>query len=577
MIEHGSKVMCLICKTSITAKTYNISRHCETKHKAQVDKMSKEARILFVKEKKSDLKSISIKKHLNRNQIVSKVSFKIVHMLLKKQKPFSEAPFIKECLQVAMEEILIHHRDKQKIMVDINNIQLSRQTATRRTEIIGEVIQLDIKSKLESALSVSICLDESTDINDVSQLVVFCRIVCKNFEVFDEIIGLFPLKSTTTAKDIKHGIDEILKKMAISPANLTAITTDGAASMVGKRNGLVALMKKDNPKLISLQCIIHQENLLAKSGIAQAKPFADTVMKIINKCIAAGATRHRQFREFLKEYEAETDDLHKMQQVRWLSTEKTFSKLLPVSQIVKEFLQGQGIHFEELDDPQWIQDLSFFTDLTAKLGELNRKLQGKQKFVWKSYKDINLFKTDLESLIEEFDAEIFETFPNLNENFLETGYIAKQKYIDWLKLLHSDFDRRFQDFKSIVDLLNFGESIRESSVQVIKEVSVKFDINYEQLRNDFIDYKSQLALVEDDNLKILGQFSALSLALSKVMSIFADSYLCESSFSKMNFILNEFRSRLTQQHLESCLIVACSAVDIDFDDLALNYECRVSN
>ena len=39
-----------------------------------------------------------------------------------------------------------------------------------------------------------------------------------------------------------------------------------------------------------LQCKIHQENLVAKAGILEAKKFSDMVMKIGNKCISSGAT-----------------------------------------------------------------------------------------------------------------------------------------------------------------------------------------------------------------------------------------------------------------------------------------------
>ena len=44
-------------------------------------------------------------------------------------------------------------------------------------------------------------------------------------------------------------------------------------------------------------------------GTGDAKYFADTVMKIINKCIAVGATKHRLFRKFLENSEAEIADL----------------------------------------------------------------------------------------------------------------------------------------------------------------------------------------------------------------------------------------------------------------------------
>lgn len=577
MIECRDKAMCLICKEVVIAKSYNLNRHCQTKHKETFEKMSPEAKAHFVEDKKIELKDISIKKYLNRSQIVSKVSFQITHMIIKHQKPFSEAPFVKDCITVAMNEILVHHKDKKNIMQDIQNLQLSRQTATRRTEIISKHIQAQLRIKIKKASSLSLCLDESTDINDVSQLVVFCRIVNNDFDVSDQMIGLVPLTNTTTALDIKAGLDQILKTLKIAYSDITAVTTDGAASMTGKKKGLVTLLKKENPNLISLQCIIHQENLVAKSGISSAKPFADTVMKIINKTISSGATRHRQFREFLVENESEAADLSKMQQVRWLSTEKTFAKLLPIVETVKKFLESHGVFFDELSDEKWIEDLCFFADLTQKLGNLNRSLQGEMNFIWKSFQLIDSFKSELDFVVEEFEAAQYECFPNLNKNFVKTGIISREKYIDWLKSLQYDLQNRFRDFQQITDLMKFGKSIENCTLETLKQVGEKFNTPFDNLRAEFHQYKSTILLNNDSDHKILSTYKTLAMALCKILSIFADSYLCESSFSKMNFIMNEYRSRLTQQHLADCLMIACSDLPVDFDFIASENESRASN
>ena len=120
--------------------------------------------------------------------------------------------------------------------------------------------------------------------------------------------------------------------------------------MIGVRNGVVAKLKEVHPKLISLQCIIHQENLIVKVGIPETKVFSDQVMKIINKCISSGATRHRLFRQFLENFESDINDLEKMQQVRWLSCASVFSKFLTGVESIKEFLASVNLEFEILSD-----------------------------------------------------------------------------------------------------------------------------------------------------------------------------------------------------------------------------------
>ena len=160
---------------------------------------------------------------------------------------------------------------------------------------------------------------------------------------------------------------------------MTAITTDGAPAMIGRKNGLVSKLKQENPVILNLHCVIHQENLTAKMGIPEAKKFADFIMKIVNLLISGSSLRHRQFNNFLNETEHEIHNLSKMNQVRWLSIEKTLNQFLKIVNEIKLFLKSlkNSIEFPELDHPQWLCDLAFFADLTSIMGNLNRKLQRK--------------------------------------------------------------------------------------------------------------------------------------------------------------------------------------------------------
>lgn len=277
-----------------------------------------------------------------------------------------------------MEILLDKHPKKEKIMERIKSLQLSRQTVTGRAEDISRLIQIEIRKKLKNAIAFSICCDESTDINEVAQLVVFARIVDSSFSVSDEILDVLPMHNTTKSADIYENILKSLKSYGKGPQDLSSFTTDGAPSMRGVKDGVVAKIKRDNPHLIDLHCIIHQEDLVAKKSIPEAKIYADKVMTIINKCISAGALRCRQFEAFLNENNSEIRKLSKMQQVRWLSVNKTFKQFLPIIHLVDQFLQSQKtkIVFEELTDQEWIQNLAFFTDLTSQFATLNKKLQG---------------------------------------------------------------------------------------------------------------------------------------------------------------------------------------------------------
>jgi hypothetical protein len=71
-------------------------------------------------------------------------------------------------------------------------------------------------------------------------------------------------------KDLHDEIKNVLQKLNIPIQKLVGVVTDGAPSMAGKNSGLSSLIAKDVKNtacrdLFVYHCLIHQENLCAKS------------------------------------------------------------------------------------------------------------------------------------------------------------------------------------------------------------------------------------------------------------------------------------------------------------------------
>ena len=111
-----------------------------------------------------------------------------------------------------------------------------------------------------------------------------------------------PLKDTTKSRDLYEAVKDMLKWFSMSIVNISGIVTDGAPAMVGKRKGLIKLIKNNaiatqNSCLMKYYCIVHQENLCTK-GLKM-----DNIMQIIIKTvnfIRAKGLNHWQFQEFLQ-------------------------------------------------------------------------------------------------------------------------------------------------------------------------------------------------------------------------------------------------------------------------------------
>lgn len=86
-------------------------------------------------------------------------------------------------------------------------------------------------------------------------------------------------------------------KQDIDLNKLFCETTDGAAAMIGKKKGFVKLLENHvGRKLLSFQCIIHQQSLCAKASTLTLVSVMKTVVEIINFVVSQSSLVHRQFK-----------------------------------------------------------------------------------------------------------------------------------------------------------------------------------------------------------------------------------------------------------------------------------------
>lgn len=565
--EHRSSAVCLICQETVAVfKEYNISRHFATKHANYASKLSTKEREADAQKLAANLKAQQSFFHRQTaiQESSTKASFMLSFKIAKASKPLSEGEFLKECMVETAGILCPESKDK------FEKISLSRRTVTRRVELIDEDVISSLNKKTESFTLYSLALDESNDVKDTAQLLIFIRGINDTFEITEEFLTMESLKGQTRGEDLFDRVSAVIENVKLPWSKLVNVTTDGSPNLTGKNVGLLRRIqnkvKDENPDqdVIFLHCIIHQESLC--KSVLQLNHVVNPVVKLVN-FIRARGLQHRQFIALLEETDADHQDLLYHSRVRWLSLGKVFQRVWKLKEEIGVFLErlGKADEFPELSNNSWICDFVFATDVFSHLNELNTKLQGKDQFVHDMYTNVKAFKSKLALFSRQILNKLFTHFPTL-ATLKEAGAKVK-KYSESLDILHVEFCRRFSDFDKI-----------DKSLQLVAcPLSQDPETAPEELQLELIDLQSDPVLKEKFNSLKLNDFYAslneaafprLRRTAQKMLVLFGSTYVCEQTFSIMNINKASHRSKLTDQHLRSVLRIATTKLTPDFDALA---------
>ena len=106
----------------------------------------------------------------------------------------------------------------------------------------------------------------------------------------------------TTAQEIFHQLCDAIENAGLPWKKFVGITTDGAPSVTGRKNGLVALVQKKLEEegveeAIALHCIIHQQALCSRC--LKFDNMMSVVVKRINHSRSRGL-KHRGLPAFFR-------------------------------------------------------------------------------------------------------------------------------------------------------------------------------------------------------------------------------------------------------------------------------------
>ena len=167
--------MCLICqKTIAVLKRANLQRnheqlHPEFKAAYPLDSDLRRTKLQTLLDGFQAQQSI-VRDMVKSSDNVIEASFKIAWNIAKANKPATEGEFLKTTFVDCANSLFSDFKNKDDIIKQILKLQVSDSTGIRRVEVISDNILLQLLKDIESAVFLSIALDESTDAQTLPSL-----------------------------------------------------------------------------------------------------------------------------------------------------------------------------------------------------------------------------------------------------------------------------------------------------------------------------------------------------------------------------------------------------------------------
>lgn len=126
--------------------------------------------------------------------------------------------------------------------------------------------------------------NEATDINHHEQTCITVRWVGDQNEVHEAALGLVELPDTK-ATTLFSVLRDVLTRCSLPVSSCVGQAFDSASNMSGKRSGVQALRKKENPKGLYVHCFAHSLNLAVQGVTCSCDALRDMMdFTVIKHC-----------------------------------------------------------------------------------------------------------------------------------------------------------------------------------------------------------------------------------------------------------------------------------------------------
>ena len=321
--------------------------------------------------------------HLKKNEQAAIAAMKNVYFLAKNHLSNSLLPELNKLCKSQGVDVL------SRLEVDNHTSYTHTSSIQEFQKAICGVIEKDLLVKISDSQYYSILIDESTDMAVNQNMLIYIRIVTNGVPEthFLCVKRIHEAKAETLCTTVIAALEE----KDINLNKLVGIATDGAATMIGRKSGVVVRLRDKVPHLLATHCIAHRLALAAAQA-ADNIPYLVKFQEILNTVYKyfeyspKNMSRLERIQKVLSDAsDSDSNKGKRFKQVfgtRWLSFEGSLEAVLANYSSLLSVLasdtsaKSQGL-LKSVSSYKFLYVASFMADAMSQISALSRIFQKK--------------------------------------------------------------------------------------------------------------------------------------------------------------------------------------------------------
>ena len=202
--------------------------------------------------------------------------------------------------------------------------------------------------EIKEAKFFSIMADETRNCSNREQLVLCIRWVGKDYEVFEQTVGLIQVPDTK-ADTLLKVIKDALIRLGLDAGNCRGQAYDGASNFQGHLSGVATKLQGEFPAALAVHCLAHCVNLSLQGSVravAALRDALDFAMEII-QLITASPKRQVLFENIQADKGENATGIRQLCPTRWTVKGRAMKSLLDNYESLQETMEIVANGYDE--------------------------------------------------------------------------------------------------------------------------------------------------------------------------------------------------------------------------------------